>query len=70
VKRKLTFAALIIAAVVVLLFIMPIFGLRLTDLLSECGRARFEATIGFNVPLCTCGNCSEPMPLPPPPEQR
>jgi hypothetical protein len=70
VKRKLTVVALIAVAAVVLFFILPTFGLRPADLLSECGRARFEATIGFNVPLCTCGNCTEPMPLPLSPEPR
>jgi len=61
-RRLLGLIALIIAAAALLMFTAP--GLRVLEVFGvrapECTQARLLNTLGFDVPQCTCGNCSLP----------
>jgi hypothetical protein len=69
-RKFLVLGAVLIAAAAVLLLtrhgreVLGLFGVEVT----ECDEARWLDMLGFDVPQCTCGNCSLPFaPQPPMP---
>jgi hypothetical protein len=68
-RNFITFILLL--AALALLVVLPVPGVRILRMIGfdppDCVHARMLARLGFDVVQCTCGNCSAPMPLPPPP---
>jgi hypothetical protein len=66
-RKALGFVVLIITATAILIFtesghhVLSAFGVPMT----ECTEARLLWTLGFQVPQCTCGNCSPEPPTRP-----
>jgi hypothetical protein len=70
-RMLLALVVLVVAVIGLLVFTEPgqgvlrAFGVPAPD----CMSARWLYALGFHVPQCTCGNCTEP-PIPEPPDRR
>jgi hypothetical protein len=70
-RKLLALTVLVVVAAGLLVFTEPgqgvlrAFGVPAPD----CMSARWLYALGFHVPQCTCGNCTEP-PIPEPPNTR
>jgi hypothetical protein len=67
-RKILVLAALLIAAAGFLIFTAPgHLVLSVSGVVErDCADARLLYRLGFNVPQCTCGNCSAPAAAEPP----